>query len=163
MKKITILFLILLINHSYSQELDANSFDFWVGDWELTWTNQQGITKKGSNKILKILDGQVIQENFEDLQTGYKGMSLSVYNPRNKKWHQAWTDNNGGYFNFYGDFENNLKMFRTETQEVQGQKVIKRMIFKDITKNSLSWHWETSVDGGKSWQLKWKINYKRKE
>ena len=57
MKKILApLILVFSLNFNFSQELSADSFDFWVGDWDLTWTNKQGETKKGSNKILKILD-----------------------------------------------------------------------------------------------------------
>lgn len=152
----------MVITSGFSQELDKNSFDFWLGEWDLTWTNKEGETKKGTNKVIKILDGQVIQENFEDLQTGFKGMSLSVYNQRNKEWHQAWADNGGGYFNFYGTQGNDGVIFRTNTEEIQEHKVIRRMVFKNVTRDSLIWDWEISLDNGKTWTLKWRINYKRK-
>lgn len=159
----TVLFLLMLsLSHiSLSQELSPNSFDFWIGDWDLTWVNAQGIEMKGTNRIIKILDGKVIQENFTNLQNGYKGMSLSVFNPRTKIWHQAWTDSNGGYFNFSGAHEDGYKTFKTDTQKLGDKKIIKRMQFKNITNNSLMWDWEVSEDGGNSWRLAWRINYKR--
>ncbi|HBX66640.1 MAG TPA: hypothetical protein DEG32_10965, partial [Balneolaceae bacterium] len=47
-------------------ELEANQyFDFWVGEWELSWTDNQGNPGAGTNTIEKVLDDVVIQENFE--------------------------------------------------------------------------------------------------
>lgn len=160
---VSFVFLLFISHLGFSQEMNSNSFDFWIGDWDLTWTNKQGETKKGSNKILKILDGNVIQENFEDLQTGFKGMSLSVFNPKSKKWNQAWADNRGGYYDFRGTVEGDSRIFMTEVQEIQGHQVIRRMVFKDITEDSLTWDWELSTDNGATWNLRWRINYKRKE
>lgn len=37
-----------------------HDFDFWLGDWNVYWED-----KRGTNRINKILDGAVIQENFE--------------------------------------------------------------------------------------------------
>jgi hypothetical protein len=139
-------------------------FDFWVGEWSLTWQDAQGQTQKGYNRIVKILDEQVIQENFETISTPvFKGMSLSVYNPRTEQWHQAWTDNQGGYYNFIGQFEGDKRMFVTKTTNQQGKEIIQRMVFRNITPNAFVWDWESSNDGGQTWQLNWQIHYQRKK
>lgn len=143
-------------------ELDENAFDFWVGDWELTWTTKEGIERKGINKIVKILDDSVVQENFEDMRNGFKGTSISVYNPRAKKWYQSWADNKGGYFSFEGTYEDGNPIFKTLVQEIEGHKVIRRMVFRNITEDSFVWDWEISLDNGSSWELKWQIQYQRK-
>ncbi len=39
----------------------ASQFDFWLGEWELTW----GDSGRGSNTITAILDSMVIAENFD--------------------------------------------------------------------------------------------------
>jgi len=36
------------------------------------------------------------------------------------------------------------------------------MIFKDIDKDSFTWIWEGTKNGGESWNKLWKVNYKRK-
>ncbi len=56
----------------------STQFDFWLGDWNCTW----GEDGKGTNRVLRIMDGKVIQENFSapDLQ----GMSVSVYDSERK-------------------------------------------------------------------------------
>lgn len=43
-----------------SEPAEARQFDFWLGDWALSWGN--GAT--GTNQITAILDGHVIRENF---------------------------------------------------------------------------------------------------
>ncbi|MEO0332936.1 MAG: hypothetical protein AAF223_14845 [Bacteroidota bacterium] len=151
-----------------SDTAPENLFDFWVGEWELTWTDAQGNSKKGYNRIVKILDEQVIQENFEAVPasegtTAFKGMSLSVYNPRSKQWHQAWADSQGGYYDFTGQFEGDKRMFVTTVTNQQGKEVELRMVFRDIAQDAFIWDWESSTDGGKTWNLNWQIHYQRKK
>ena len=154
---LTGLFLSCSIN---AQTIPASQYDFWIGKWDLTWEQPNGNMGKGTNHIHKILDGKVIQENFEATEgqlKGFKGASISVYNPAQKSWRQAWADNQGGYLNFIGEIEGDRKIFKT----VNDEEKISRMVFYDITENSLTWDWEKSTDGGKTWQLSWRIFYKR--
>jgi len=163
MRKLLIPFLLLLAMQVQAQEA-ADSFDFWVGKWDLTWTNAKGETEKGRNTITKVLDGKVIQENFEALEGGFKGylgMSISVFNPQNKTWHQTWMDNQGGNINFTGEVQADKKMFKTAETEVNGQKTQSRMVFYDFTDQGFTWDWEATKDGGKTWKLNWRINYQR--
>lgn len=139
---------------------DSALFDFWVGEWEATWTNADGTKGSAKNSITRILDGKVIQENFRDTQ-GFKGTSISVFNSQRKTWHQAWADNQGGYFNFLGEVDGNKRIFKTPVKEIGGKAITQRMVFYDITANSMMWDWELSNDGGKTWQLQWRISYKK--
>jgi hypothetical protein len=162
LKKYLMLPLLLLMTSAISAQSlklqDSTLFDFWVGDWDLTWTNSSGKEEKGTNQIIKILDGKVIQENFRFVSGAFKGTSISVYNPSNKTWHQAWADTQGGYFDFEGD----KRIFKTKVRKQNGQKIIQRMVFYNIKQNSLTWDWQSSRDGGATWNLLWRINYVRK-
>lgn len=141
---------------------DSTLFDFWVGEWELEWKNADGTKAYGSNRIEKTLDGKVIQENFHDPKGGFKGTSISVYNSKKKTWHQAWADNQGGYYDFEGTVEEDKPIFKTKAKEVNGKVIIQRMVFYNIKPSSLTWDWELSKDGGKTWELQWQILYTRK-
>ena len=158
----TLLFLIVL--YPAQAQLSADTFDFWVGSWDLTWTNAQGQTETGKNEIVRILDGKVIQENFEagpgSLQ-GYKGTSISVFNPQNGTWYQTWMDNQGGNINLTGEVIEGKKIFKTAEVVRNGQKAMSRMVFYDFTADSFTWEWEATTDGGKTWKLNWRINYQR--
>lgn len=139
-------------------------FDFWVGQWEVSWEEGDGMGH-GTNHIVKTLDGKVLRENFEITEgqnTGFKGTSISVYQPRFERWKQAWADNNGGYYDFTGMVEGNKRIFQTEVRELEdGRKFTQRMVFYDITNDSMTWDWEASEDGGETWTLNWRIFYDR--
>lgn len=148
------------------EELDPEEyFDFWIGKWEVSWDEGDGKTGRGTNVIEKSLDETVIQENFKILEgqnKGFKGTSISVYQTKFDRWKQAWADNNGGYFDFTGNLDGNKRIFQTGIRELEeGKQFIQRMVFYDITKDSLTWDWESSDDGGKTWTLNWRIHYKR--
>jgi hypothetical protein len=55
-------FLPALLSAQSTKVQDAALFDFWVGDWNLTWTNANGEIEKGANSVVKILDGKIIQK-----------------------------------------------------------------------------------------------------
>lgn len=145
-----------------AQNQAANAYDFWVGKWIVTWQNKDGSTTQGSNFIEKTVDEKVLQEHFNDPSTGFKGTSISVYNPNTKTWHQAWADNQGGYYNFIGETEGDKKIFKTLPSSQNGQTLIQRMVFYNITEDSFTWDWESTKDGGKNWTLNWRIVYQRK-
>ena len=107
-----------------AQELNESSFDFWVGNWEVTWTNPDGSEIIGSNKIVRTLNEKVIQENFRDPSTSFEGTSISVYSPYTKKWHQAWADSDGSFYNFEGDIIDGEPVFQTKMVERNGEKFL---------------------------------------
>lgn len=155
--------LLMIIHRPLAQ--DGTEFDFWVGKWDLNWQYSDGTQGIGVNHVEKILDGKVIQENFEAKDAGpyqgFKGTSISVFNPNLKTWHQAWADNQGGYFDFTGEVSGDQRIFKATRQQSDGEEVNLRMRFYDIAENSMTWDWEQSRDGGKTWSLQWRIFYER--
>lgn len=154
--------------HSPCSSPEAKQFDFWIGEWNLTSRMKTGpgendwAESTASNRIEKTLDGCVILENFDgrpaaDLQ----GMSVSSWNPKLGKWQQTWVDNKGGYLDFVGGFEEG-KMILSREAERDGKEIHQRMVFENITENSLDWNWERSDDGGTTWTLLWHLHYARK-
>ncbi len=149
-------------HNAYAQtKLDSASLDFWSGQWNLSWKNPDGSTSKGVNFIEKTLDNKVIQENFKD-ERGFKGTSISVFNPNKKSWHQAWADNQGGYFNFIGAIDDGNFVFKTIPVEQDGKVFIQKMIYRNVTLDGFTWDWMATQDGGITWKLNWQIFYERK-
>jgi hypothetical protein len=159
----TLILLFTLTLNAQSQDSDTTAwYDFWVGDWNLTWDDGQGNSGKGTNHVVKILDSNVIQENFEGidgLYKGTKGMSLSVYSPATKTWHQAWADNQGGYFDLTGEVDAKRKIFKTKMTERNGKKIQARMVFHQFRDDGFTWDWESTQDGGETWTNNWQIIY----
>lgn len=143
-----------------------NYFDFWVGNWELTWDEADGKVGKGTNRIERILGEKVIKENFEarsGSMKGFTGKSYSVYNPQSGEWKQTWVDNQGAYLDFEGEINGEKRIFKRKFTTPEGQEVMQRMVFYDIKENSFIWDWEVSQDNGETWQLQWRISYERTE
>jgi len=141
------------------QSPEASQFDFWVGDWDLTWPDSGW----GTNTITKDYDGCVITEHFADSSgSGFRGTSVSAYKPNLGKWQQTWVDNQGGYLAFTGGFHDGVMELRTD-RLVKGELVPFRMRWFNITSDSLDWTWQKSEDGGATWKDLWQIHYKRRK
>ncbi|MBW3667456.1 MAG: DUF1579 family protein, partial [Actinobacteria bacterium] len=139
---------------------------FWLGSWDLTWPAEQsggadGAIAQGTNQIEQILGGCAVEETFATADRSFLGRSLSVFDTTARLWRQTWVDNAGGYLLFTGGVDGSNFVLRTEPAERNGVTVVNRMVFADIRRNSLSWHWQASTDGGESWEELWTISYRR--
>lgn len=140
---------------------DCHQFDFWIGGWKVQWENSDSTTSEGKNVINSILNGCVIEENFNgNPGVDFKGKSFSVYNHAQKIWQQTWVDTNGNYMVFTGSKEDD-KMTLSKIIDYEGNEIIQRMVFYNIQENSFDWNWESSKDNEKTWQLNWKLHYTR--
>tara|TARA_R110002096_G_scaffold116719_3_gene252903 strand:+ start:5262 stop:6452 length:1191 start_codon:yes stop_codon:yes gene_type:complete len=149
------------IQENIQKNSHENAFDFWLGDWEVSWTGPDSTRVVGSNMVTKILDDKVIQENFIDPTRNFKGTSISVFNPQTEQWYQTWADNQGGYYNFIGKIDDNTRIFEMKEKDARG--ALYRMIFLDIKQNSFIWKWQGIRDGFDDWKTVWEIQYNRKK
>jgi Protein of unknown function (DUF1579) len=145
-------------------EPEQKQLEFWVGEWELTWPGTSpGETAHGANSIRRILDGCIVQENFSGGEAMHlRGQSVSVFDIHSGKWKQTWVDNEGGYLDFVGEFEDGQMVLAREATRPDGSKALQRMVFKNIAHDEFDWSWEGSKDGGKTWTVLWPIHYKRR-
>ncbi len=145
-------------------EPEQKQFDFWVGEWDLTWPGPKpGETGHGGNSIKRIMGSCVVEEQFTGGESMHlRGMSVSTFAPRAGKWRQTWVDNEGSYLDFVGEFKDGQMILSREATGPDGAKILQRMVWKNISSKELDWSWEFSKDAGKSWQVQWPIHYKRK-
>jgi len=90
-----------------------SEFDFWIGAWEVT--NPDG-SKAGKNRIKKVQDKCVLQENWTSATLGYTGTSNNFYNLKTKQWEQIWIDNQGGSLHMKGNKVGNQMILRTDDE-----------------------------------------------
>ncbi len=145
----------------------TSQFDFWLGEWDLTWPaeqtgGKQGEIGKGTNSITKMFGRCVIRENFNSPDAGLSGHSVSVYNVGKGRWQQTWVDDQGSYLLFSGEFRAGQMTLQTEPFQRGEKTLINRMVFRNITPDSLDWDWQTSADSGKTWKDLWNIHYAKK-
>lgn len=133
-------------------------FDFWVGQWDLTWKDGG----RGANVITRELGDCVIEENFTTLDSiAFVGRSLSTVSRESGQWRQTWVDNQGGYLEFIGGMVGDSMILSREAQ--RGDSVfLQRMVFFNITPDSLDWSWQRSDDQGATWRPLWDIHYTRR-
>jgi hypothetical protein len=143
---------------------ELHQFDFWVGEWDLTWPAQgQTPAGTGTNRIEKILGDCVIQENFAAAgPQALIGQSVSTYSVREKAWRQTWVDNQGEYISLSGGFKDGEMSLTQRGVGPNGTPRLARMTYLNIKPDSFDWHWESSFDGGKTWKLNWNVHYQRK-
>ena len=132
------------------------SLDFWLGDWLCSWEGGGG-----RNAVTKELDGHVIVERFEaSAPEPWSGMSLSVFDQREGQWRQTWVDSTGNYWAFVGT--PHAEGFSFAVTEIEDDREVeKRMVFFEIEPDSFGWRWERSQDAGNTWDLLWRIDYRR--
>lgn len=145
----------------------ARQFDFWLGEWDLSWPAEQsggteGDRSTGVNRITRLFGDCVIEENFATDDGRFQGHSVSVYDENAGLWRQTWVDSSGGYLLFTGSFDCDNMTLGTEPVERDDGVAVQRMVFSEISQDSLEWAWQGSRDGGATWNDLWNISYRRR-
>ena len=112
---LSILFFLMNLNYSIAQNnnscscytKDHQAFDFWLGDW--TVYNKVGQIV-GSNKITRIQNGCVLQENWTASNKINTGTSYNFYDLNDHTWNQVWISNTGNVLRLKGNINTNGAM-----------------------------------------------------
>jgi hypothetical protein len=108
----------------------------------------------------------VILEEFEETPTpgeaALHGRSWSVFDAARRAWRQTWVDDQGGYLDLTGDVVDGWFAFvRAAPEHGPGRR--QRMVFRDVEASRFRWTWEGSADDGATWELRWEIDYRRRD
>ena len=144
---------------------EYRQMDFWVGEWDLTFDAGSGKTATATNRITRDEYGACfVTEHFHQPDIGYIGTSHSTYDKLAGKWVQTWVDNQGAYITLAGGpVEGQPHRFELRTVEPRGaNRKHFRMIWQDVTPDSLTWRWQQQQDDG-SYADNWVLNYKRRK
>ncbi len=143
---------------------ELSQFEFWLGRWVVLHRDESGHEWPGSNVVSLVEGGRAVEERFSLVQPDgglMTGRSYSVPVP-GRGWCQTWVDNAGSYLDFVGGWDGREMRLLREGERA-GAKVRQRMIWYDITPAAFSWDWQSSADGGSTWQLDWQLSYVRDE
>lgn len=125
---------------------EYRQFDFWIGEWNVV--NQQppaGRTPPVSkSRITRILNGCAVLEEYET-PNGYAGKSFN-FRDKAGRWNQVWIDNGGQPLFLKGGMEGASMVMRDESTPIN------RITWSPVEGGKVRQHWETSKDGGKTWQ-----------
>lgn len=149
---------------------NARQFDFLEGEWNaicrFPLSDGSWGGGPGSLKVSKVLDGCVFLEFFEGPYLGklIKGLGLRAFNPQTHEWEHTWTDTSapGGFPVWRGQFKGDLLDLHGQWHDDAGQRVLSRLTWSRITQQSAHWESHRSIDGGKTWNKHWEIDFTRK-
>lgn len=136
---------------------EFRAFDFWIGEWRVTWKTPQGQPAEGRNSIKDVLDGCAIEENWRG-GDGSQGKSLTFFDPAAKRWHQTWIDNTAQPLFLDGNFEGESLVLKSTTGE-GFKKTFHRVTWTPMS-DGLRQHWEQSADD-KTWTTVFDGRYAR--
>jgi hypothetical protein len=122
-------------------------FDFWIGDWD-------AIEADGSTsahvQVTSILDGCVLLEEYEGMN-GANGKSFTIFDAREKSWHQTWVTNRGRRLELDGTLEQGAITLRGADRMPSGARRMVSGTWRPVA-GGVRETAVTSIDGGKSWQ-----------
>ena len=134
------------------------AFDFWIGEWTVTQNGQFA----GTSSVQPILGHCTIFEQWESAN-GTFGKSFNYYDPAHDHWRQIWIDDSGSFIEFTGEARDGGIFYTAETiTPADGSVTHHKFEFTSIGDDGVRQYWETSTDGGASWQSIWDGRYERK-
>jgi hypothetical protein len=134
---------------------EFRQFDFWLGDWDVESAAAPGTVSR--NLITRAYDGCTVREEYTT-PAGYAGTSLNFYDAPRKVWHQTWIDNQGGGLIIEGGLQGTSMVLQTVTDPVN----VQRITWTPLPDGRVRQHWESTVDGGKTWTTQFDGFYTRR-
>ena len=135
---------------------EARQFDFWIGDWNVTpFQSPPGpnLPQLGTNRIEPILEHCVLMEQWTGGGAGGgHGKSMNFYDTNRRQWRQVWIADGGGSLDYAGSFTNGAMRFEGWTLAPNGSRVLQKLTFFPISRDTVRQLFETSIDSGRTWQ-----------
>jgi hypothetical protein len=148
-------------------------FDFNIGTWKthvsrlehpLTGSHSW-VEYDGTSLVRTVWSGDA--NLFELDVTGpaghIKGVGLRLYNPETHQWSLNWANTGDGAITgppAFGRFKDGVGEFADE-ETLDGKPIRVSNRFFDITPNSSRFEQAFSADGGKTWEVNWKMTFVR--
>ena len=138
---------------------EHHQFDFWVGDWVVT--NAADGKYVGQNRIDAVLGGCALHENWIGAKGGL-GNSYNAFDTTRGMWHQTWVDASGGLLLLDGGFKDGKMVLEGEQKQPDGKPMRNRIAWTPMPDGRVEQRWDSTVDGGKTWQLQFDGIYARR-
>ena len=149
---------------------EHRQFDFWIGTWDVRIRARSAPDKdewgeaNGTQTIESILGSCAIAEHFsaEGPQQPWAGKSYSMWQSKLGKWRQTWVDDSGNFIALTGGVEAGVMTLYGEPRTVADKTIQMRMVFKDVTRDSLLWEWQRTDDNWTTSIVMMSIVYRRR-
>jgi hypothetical protein len=136
----------------------SRQFDFWVGDWAITYPGAPG----GSvSTVFLMLDQCMLVESW-DGGRGHSGKNFFAYSVDDQTWHGMFADNKGRVHVFEGTVEPGAAEFHGPSRSADGTAALNRIRVVRINADQVEQSWEKSTDNGRTWKTEFRGEYRRK-
>ena len=139
---------------------EHRQFDFWIGDWEVR--DPQGKIV-GHNRIERAHEGCVLIEHWTSVAR-VTGTSVNVYDRDRGRWHQTWVDSGGGLLQLNGALVANAMVLAGEAVDADApsRRALQRITWTPQPNGDVRQLWESSTDGGKTWNVVFEGRYTKR-
>lgn len=131
-------------------------FDFWSGQWE---TVIDGLVY-GSATVTRNFGGRGFQQNAMAPDGNLRSTSQYTFSAANGTWKQIWMDGESSHAVLVGGLFGN-QMIMTMVSVDGTAQVSGRSIFSNISSGSFEYEWQSSADGGQTWQAGTQVTFRK--
>ena len=114
-------------------------FDFWEGDWNVYNVEGKLI---GTNKLIKMYNNCVMQENWVSKTSPNRGTSYNYYDKADDTWNQVWVDNSGFTLVLKGRMKERKMILESQMQKTPKGNFYNRLSWYQQKDNSVIQIWE---------------------
>ncbi len=114
-------------------------FDFWEGSWNVFDVKGNLI---GTNKLIKMQNNCVMQENWESKKGPNRGTSYNYYDRTDQTWNQVWVDNSGFSLVLKGTFKDGKMVLESKLQKTPQGNFYNRVTWYEKDDKSVMQIWE---------------------
>lgn len=143
---------------SCSANPESRQFDFWLGDWTVTYPGAPG---GSASKVYLSLDKCLLVESW-DGGKGHKGENMFAYSSDDKSWHGMFADNQGRVHVFEGKVVSGTAEFHGPSRGPNGEAILNRIRVVRVSAQKVEQTWEKSTDNGATWATEFRGEYTRK-
>lgn len=150
-----------------------HAFDFLVGEWTVRHRRLDkrlaGCTEwsefNGRSRLRQLIGGYAnLDENVIELPQGtYEAFTVRLFDPERGVWSIYWVDGrNPAKMEppVVGGFKDGVGIFSGD-DTFEGRPIRVRFIWSRITRDSARWEQAFSVDGEKTWETNWEMDFTR--
>ncbi|HEX6898869.1 MAG TPA: hypothetical protein VF789_04115 [Thermoanaerobaculia bacterium] len=137
---------------------EYRQFDFWLGSW--TVLNPKDLPA-GLSEITRVSSGCAIQEKWQGTMGG-DGSSLSYFSRGDKSWHQVWVGPDGMVLHLKGGLQDGAMVLAGDDRQTPQGVVRDRIRWTPQPDGMVLQEWESSKDGGKTWQKSFSGRYRKR-
>lgn len=125
-------------------------FDFVLGNWLVRGTDDRVV---GTVTITRAYSGCVLLERWRGAGEAREGLGVIGYLPERGKWHREFLEAGGGILALDGDRDPTAMTLTGRDYSADGIRE-HRVTWSPRSDGTVVERWETSIDEGRSWQLR---------